>query len=50
MRHRMQHYLVLSRGNFVSKNGIVTNFYCLALGGPVIMPRHVVIHEASCEW
>jgi len=39
----MQHYLMLSRGNFYAENSLVTRFCHLALGGPVIMPHRVCI-------
>jgi len=38
---RVQHYLMLSRGNFYAKNSIVAKFCHLALGRPVIMPQRV---------
>ena len=37
----MQHYLMLSRENFMPKNSIVTEFCHLALVGPVIMPYRI---------
>jgi len=39
----MQHYLVLSRGNFYAEKQHSNKVLHLALGGPVIMLHHVIL-------